>query len=73
MGGMTRRGFIGCVAGLLAGCASVPNFGFAKAYFAETDLGAMIAKGIDDELDIHSGGEATQEEARSSPNPRASR
>ena len=63
IGGMTRRGFIGCVAGAFAGCASVHDFRFTKAGFAETDLGVMIAKEIDNELDIHSCGEGTQEEA----------
>lgn len=61
--GMTRRGFIGCAAGALVGCSSVRDFGFTESGFAETDLGVMIAKEIDNELDIHSYGEGTQEEA----------
>ena len=63
IGGMTRRGFIGCAASAFAGCASIHDFRFTKAGFAETDLGVMIAKEIDNELDIHSCGEGTQEEA----------
>ena len=61
--GMTRRGFIGCAAGALVGCSSVHDFRSTEAGFAETDLGVMIAKEIDNELDIHSYGEGTQEEA----------
>ena len=61
--GMTRRGFIGCAAGALVGCSSILDFRSTEAGFAETDLGVMIAKEIDNELDIHSYGEGTQEEA----------
>lgn len=61
--GMTRRGFIGCAAGALVGCSSICDFRSTDAGFAETDLGVMIAKEIDNELDIHSCGEGTQEEA----------
>ena len=61
--GMTRRGFIGCAAGALVGCSSVRDFRSTESGFAETDLGVMIAKEIDNELDIHSYGEGTQEEA----------
>ena len=61
--GMTRRGFIGCAAGALVGCSSIRDFRSTEAGFAETDLGVMIAKEIDNELDIHSYGEGTQEEA----------
>ena len=61
--GMTRREFIGCAAGALAGCSSVRDFRSTEAVFAETDLGIMIAKEIDNELDIHSCGAGTQEEA----------
>lgn len=64
IGGMTRRGFIGCAAGALVGCSSIRDFRSTEAGFAETDLGVMIAKEIDNELDIHSCGEGTQEEAR---------
>ena len=60
--GMTRRGFIGCAAGALVGCSSIRDFRPTEASFAETDLGVMIAKEIDNELDIHSYGEGTQEE-----------
>lgn len=59
--GMTRRGFIGCAAGALVGCSSVRDFRSTESGFAETDLGVMIAKEIDNELDIHSYGEGTQE------------
>lgn len=61
--GMTRRGFIVCAAGALVGCSSIRDFRSTEAGFAETDLGVMIAKEIDNELDIHSCGEDTQEEA----------
>ena len=61
--GMTRRGFIGCAAGALVGCSSIRDFRSTDTGFAETDLGVMIAKEIDNELDIHSYGEGTQEEA----------
>ena len=60
---MTRRGFIVCAAGALVGCSSISDFRSTEAGFAETDLGVMIAKEIDNELDIHSCGEGTQEEA----------
>lgn len=59
-----RRSFIASGASFIAGCAGVFNPGFAEKDFAKTDLGMMIAKGINDELDIHSQGEATREEAR---------
>lgn len=61
--GMTRRGFIGCAAGALVGCSSICDFRPTEASFAETDLGVMIVKEIDNELDIHSCGEGMQEEA----------
>lgn len=61
--GMTRRGFIGCAASALVGCSSIRDFRSTDTGFAETDLGVMIAKEIDNELDIHSCGEGTQEEA----------
>ena len=54
--GMTRRGFIGCAACALVGCSSVHDFRSTEAGFAETDLGVMIAKEIDNELNIHSYG-----------------
>ena len=59
--GMTRRRFIVCAAGALVGCSSISDFRSTESGFAETDLGVMIAKEIDNELDIHSYGEGTQE------------
>ena len=65
MNNCTRKTFIlAAASALVAGCTSVPNFGFAesKQKFIDTELGQMIAKGIEDELMMHANAKASEEE-----------